>query len=211
MGSWVATSAFQRCALAVLEGIGKRRWGYPPRLMAPVVAQLGAFGALRWFLWNMQRYGRTVKIFGEVRAHLLCVAISLINNCEYCTCAYAYALELAYLQEHGRLFPLGERAISALCGLPPALIRHSLINATQLAGLHTDARWLDRTITLALCEDRQPTDPDDVRIVHLVHMFSRLNLIAIASGITPDEAPTPLNKDKALKLRYAALRATQTA
>ena len=48
------------------------------------------------------------------------------------------------------------------------------------------------------------------RIAHLVYMFSRLNVIAIASGITPDEAPTPLNKDKALKLRYAASRVTQT-
>jgi hypothetical protein len=206
----VATSVLRRCVINVLEGIGERRWGYPPRLMAAVVAQLGAFGALRWFLWNMSRYGRTVKIMGEVRAHLLCLAISLINECVYCTCAYAYALELAYLNEHGRLFPLGERTIRALCGLPPALIRHTLVKATQRAGLHTDARWLDRTITLALCEDRRPTDPDDVRIAHLVYMFSRLNLIAIASGITPDEAPTPLNKDTALKSRYATLRATPT-
>jgi hypothetical protein len=39
-------------------------------------------------------------------------------------------------------------------------------------------------------------------------MFSRLNAIAIAGRIGPDEAPTPLNKNHALKSRYSTLRAT---
>jgi hypothetical protein len=193
-------------ATAMLEGIGERRWGYPPRLMAPAVAQLGPIGALRWFAWNMPRYERTMRALGEVRTHLLCLAISLINDCEYCTHAYAYALELAYLHDNGQLFPLGAQAMGTLRGLPPAVIRHSLVEATQRAGLHIDARWLDRTIEMAVTEDRRPTDPDDVRIAHLVRMFSRLNAIAIAGGITPDEAPTRLNKDNTLKSRYVTLR-----
>lgn len=206
----MGTGALRRCATAMLEAIGERRWGYPPRLMAPAVAQLGPVGALRWFAWNMPRYERTIRTLGEVRTHLLCLAISLVNDCEYCTHAYAYALELAYLDNHGRLFPLGARTIGALRGLPPAVIRHSLVEATQRAGLHVDARWLDRTIEMTITADRRPTDPDDVRIAHLVRMFSRLNAIAIAGRITPDEAPTRLNKDQALKMRYLTMRGGAT-
>jgi hypothetical protein len=206
----MATSAPRRCATAVLESIGERRWGYPPRLMAPAVAELGAVGALRWFAWNMPRYERTVRALGEVRTHLLCLAISLVNDCEYCTYAYAYALELAYLDSYGRLFPLDAQTMGTLRGLPPAVIRHSLVEATQRAGLHVDARWLDRTIEMLVTEDRRPTDPDDVRIAHLVRMFSRLNAIAIAGGITPDEAPTRLNKDRGLKARYLTMRGRST-
>lgn len=203
-------SALRRGATGMLESLGTRRWGYPPRLMAPVVAQLGAVRALCWFGWNMRRYEHTMAVFGPVRTYLLCVAISVINDCEYCTYAYAGALELAYLDEHGRLFPLSEHAINALRGKSPATIRHCLNKATRAAGLRADTWWLNRTITLVLAPDQRPTDPEDVRLCHLVGMFSKLNAIAIASGITPDEAPTPLNKNAALRHRYALLRGNAT-
>ena len=203
-------SVLQRSATGVLESLGTRRWGYPPRLMAPVVEQLGAVRALCWFGWNMRRYERTMRAFGSVRTYLLCVAVSVINNCEYCTYAYAGALELSYLHEHDRLFPLSEHAINALWSKPPATIRHCLVKATWRAGLHSDVWCLNRTITLALASDQRPTDTEDIRLCHLVGMFSKLNAIAITSGITPDEAPTPLNKDAALKSRYALLRGYAT-
>jgi hypothetical protein len=41
-------------------------------------------------------------------------------------------------------------------------------------------------------------------------MFSRLNAIAIAGRITPDEAPTRLNKDHELKMRYLTMRGGAT-
>lgn len=203
----MVSSALERGVTAVLEGVGKRLWGFPPRLMAPIVAQLGPIRALRWFVWNLPRYKRTLKAFGGVRTHLLCVAISLINGCPYCTFGHAYAFELAYLRDHGRLFPLGEHAIGTLRGLAPAMIRHRLVDALRCAGLHTEVRWLDRTIVLALAEDQRPTDRDDVHIAHLVRMFGVLNSVGIASRTAPDEAHSPLNKDDALKLRYARLRA----
>jgi hypothetical protein len=60
---------------------------------------------------------------------------------------------------------------------------------------------------LALEADPRATDTDDVRIAHLVRMFRLMSLIAIGSGISPDGAPTSLNKDLGLKLRYAEMRA----
>lgn len=174
--------------------------------MAPVVSQLGPFRALCWFAGNLPRYERTGREFGPLRTQLLCLAISLVNNCTYCACAYGYALQLTYLREHGRLFPFDERDFAELCGQSAAVVRFRLVRAVQDAGLHADVRYLERVLTLTMQEVPRATDAEDARIVHLVRMFSVLNSIASASGIPPDEAPTPLNKDRTLKLRYAALR-----
>lgn len=146
-------------------------------------------------------------MFGEVRTHLLCLAISLVSGSTYCASCYAHALQLAYLAEHDRLFPLDESTLDELRGVPPAVIRSRLSEATRRAGLHGEVRFLDRAVTLALEADPRATDRDDVRIAHLVRMFRLMSLIAIASGISPDGAPTSLNKDLGLKLRYAEMRA----
>ncbi|MGI9004478.1 MAG: hypothetical protein ACR2GH_22980 [Pseudonocardia sp.] len=203
----MVSSALRRAATAVLEGVGKRLWGFPPHLMAPVVTQLGPLRALGWFAWNMPRYERTLKIFGGVRTHLLCILVSLINGCQYCTFGHSYALELTYLRDHDRLFPLGEHAIGMLRGQQPAMIRYRLVEAMKLAELHDELWWLERTVALALTDDRRPTEPNDVRIAHLVRMFGVLNSVGVASKTAPDEAHDPLNKDSAFKQRYAGLRA----
>jgi len=95
--------------------------------------------------------------FGDLRTHLLCLTISAINNCSYCTVVYASAFQLTYLYEHSRLFPLDEQAIDQLRGLPPSLIRYRLIAAIHQAGLGPHARLLDRAIMLALTEQPRPT------------------------------------------------------
>lgn len=196
----------ERTVTLLLEGTCKLLWGFPPRLLEPTVGQLGAGAALRWFARNMPRYERTLAAYGEIRTHLLCLAISLVNGCQYCTYGHGYALQLAYLREHGRLFPLGELELQRLCGLPPAAIRHDLVGATQRAALHTDTRHLERVLTLTLTEDPQPTDEDDLRLIHLVRMFETLNSVGVSQKVEPDQAHSPLNKDYALKRRYDALR-----
>ncbi|WP_028927881.1 hypothetical protein [Pseudonocardia acaciae] len=187
--------------------MGIHLWGFPPRLMAPIVVQLGPVRALAWVVWNMPRYQRTLKRFGPVRTHLICTAVSLVNGCPYCGSGHGYAFELAYLHEYGWLFPLGRYDMIMLCGRPPGLIRHRMVAATQAAGLHPEVRWLERAIELTVAEDGRPTDVDDVRISHLVRMFGVLNSVGIADGTEPDQAHSPLNKDRVLKLRYAGLRA----
>jgi alkylhydroperoxidase family enzyme len=203
----MASSALKRVVTVVLERLGMHLWGFPPRLMAPIVVQLGPLRALAWFAWNMPRYERTLKEFGAVRTHLICTAISLVNGCRYCGYGHGYALQLAYLREHHRLFPLSEHTMGLLRGLPPGVIRHRMAGAAQRAGLHSEVRWVERAIALTLADDRRPTDDDDVRISHLVRMFGVLNSVGISDDTEPDQAHTPLNKDRALKQRYARLRA----
>ncbi len=153
----------------------------------------------------MPRYERTLKVHGGLRTHLMAVAISLVNGCQYCTFGHAYAFELHYLREHARLFPLDENDVEQLLGLPPAVIRARLVEALQRAGLHGEVRWLDRAIALAI-GDARPSDQDEVRVAHLVRMFRVLNSVGIARRVRPDQAHDPLNKDARLKLRYARLR-----
>jgi alkylhydroperoxidase family enzyme len=203
----MAPSALERGATAILEALGRRLWGFPPRLMAPIVAELGPLRALGWFARNMPRYERTMARIGEVRTHLLCVAISLLNGCPYCTYGHGYALGLAFLQDYGQLFPLDEAELDALVGARPALIRYRLVRAAQQAGLHVDALWLDRTITMALAPDHRPIEPAEIPLAHLIDMFAVLNHVGITSRTPPDQAHSPLNKNLPLKLRYATLRA----
>ncbi len=194
---------------AMLEGLGYQMWGVTPRLMAPTVAQLGPLRALRWFAWNMPRYLRTLRAFGGLRTHLVGAAISLINGCPYCTYGEAYAFQLIHLRERGFLFPLDEHGMGQLCGKPPAVIRNRLVEALQHAGLHAEVPALDRAIELTIAPDLRPTERDDIRLVHLVRMLGSMNSIGIANGVqqASGEALDSVNKDSALKQRYAGLRA----
>ena len=73
------------------------------------------------------------------------------------------------------------------------------------AGLHTEAVWVDRTLSFAAGE-QQPIDDAEARLAHLVRMISEMNRIANATGAEPDGAQDPINKDVALKARHAELR-----
>lgn len=201
----MASRWLERRVTAVLEGIGERLWGFPPRLMAPITEQLGPLRALRWFLWNMPRYERTLKVHGGLRTHLMAIAVSLVNGCSYCTFGHGYAFQLIYLRDHGRLFPLDEYELGKLLGQRPGVIRGRLVEALRCAGLHGEIRWLDRAVALAT-GDARPTDPDEVRVAHLVRMFRVLNSVGITRGVDPDEAHDPTNKDDDLRLRYDRLR-----
>ncbi|MGI9001428.1 MAG: hypothetical protein ACR2GH_07145 [Pseudonocardia sp.] len=156
----------------------------------------------------MPRYERTLKILGGLRTHLLGTAISLINGCSHCTYADVYAFQLIYLRERGAVFPLDEHEVGQLCGQAPAVIRNHLIKALKQADLYSEVWWLNRTIELTLAEDRRPTEADDIRLAHLVRMIGVLNSVGIASQTPPDEAHDRVNRDDALKLRYAGLRAS---
>jgi hypothetical protein len=196
----------ERTATRILEGIGTRLWGFAPRLMATIVAEKGAGPALGWFVQNMPRYERTLAAFGPIRTHILCAYVSLLRGCPYCTFGHALALELHYLKERDRLFPLDEQAIVALARLDPGVARQRLGAVLEEAALGEECAFLDR-MKAALDGKIERPEGDDARIVHLVEMFAVLNACGIKGDVEPDEAHDPINKDKALKERYAAMRA----
>jgi hypothetical protein len=195
-----------RTATNILEGLGTRLWGFAPRLMATIVGELGPLPALAWFVRNMPRYERTLARFGGLRTHLVCSYISLLRGCPYCTMGHARAFELLFLKERGELFPLDEEAILALHRLDPGTIRERLGEALAKAGLGDELAVLDRAKAVM---DGQVASPrgDDARLDHLTKMFAVLNTCGIKGAVQPDEAHDPINRDVALKARYAALRA----
>lgn len=188
----------------LLESVGRRLWGFAPRLM-PVIAQhLGGVGALAWFARNMPRYEGTLGALGPIRTHLLCTAISLTNGCPYCTHGHAHAFELHYLRERGVLFPLSEREIVDLARLDAITLRARWKEALEQGALPDEVGPFERLC--ALLDGAAADQPDDARLAHLITMFAVLNTCGVEGNVEPDEAHDPINKDTSLRQRYADLR-----
>lgn len=203
----MAERGLDRFAVRVLEGLGKQLWGFPPRLMGPIVSQLGATQALGWFLRNMPRYERTLRILGPLRTHLICTLISLHNGCRYCSFGHLYAVELIYLDQRGRLFPVDARSVSEWVDLKPHELRRRMVQVLQQADLHGEVLWVGPALALAN-GSQPPVDAQEARIAHLASMFRVLNDVGIEGRVEPDEAHDPLNKNLGLKERHHALRAS---
>ncbi|WP_214406626.1 hypothetical protein [Pseudonocardia lacus] len=194
-------------AVRVLQHLGRRRWGFPPEIMHPLVQHLGPVRALRWTLRASRHYDRAMRALGPLRGHLACVAVSLVNGCRYCAHGHAYALELHHLNNRDRLFPESAETVAGWAGLPRNEVRSRLRDALMRADLHVELIWVDRALDLA--DGGQPIDDEEARIAHLVSVLDTLNAVGIAGSPPFDEAHDPLNKDTRLKTRLAALRAAE--
>ena len=71
--------------------------------------------------------------------------------------------------------------------------------------MHADVQHVARLF--ALTAGDPPNDADDARTLHLARMFAVLNHCGVDGRIEPDEAHSPINKDQALRARYADARA----
>lgn len=190
----------------LLAAMCRVMWGFAPRMIPHIVRRLGPGHSVVWFALNMPRLLWTMHILGPLRTHLAAVAISLHNGCTYCAYGHAFALELIYLRDRGRLFPVDARTLATWQDLPTRELAQRLRRVLQEAGLHAETLWVDRSLALAAGTSR-PVDADEARIAHLVRMLGRMNRIAVEAGVEPDEAQNPINKDHGLKNRYTELRA----
>lgn len=196
----------ERVVVRLFEFAVRALWGFTPRVMEFVVADLGPGPAVRWMTAHMPRYQRTLSVLGPVRTHLACLVVSLLNGCRYCAFGQAYALELLYLRERGVLFPVDAAALAEWVDLPVEEQRSRLRAVLEEAGMHSEVVWAGRVLDLA-SGTHPPIDATETRIAHLVEMIGQLNRVGIAHGIAPDEAHDPVNKDAALRARCAELRA----
>lgn len=202
----MAGRTLDRAVVRAVEVTVRALWGFTPRVMEHLVADLGPLRALRFMVTHMPRYQRTLQVLGPLRTHLACLAISLVNGCRYCAFGQAYALELLHLRDRGTLFPADAHTLSTWTGLPAEELRGRLHQVLEEAGRHAEVLWVDRTLDLA-AGAQQPIDAEEARIAHLVVMIGQLNRVGVAHDIVPDEAHDPVNKDTALRTRLAELRA----
>jgi hypothetical protein len=195
----------KRLAVRGLEALCRAMWGFPPRIIGLVVDHMGPLRAIGWFGAHMPRFLVTRVVLGPVRVHLACIVVSLRNGCGYCAYGHVYALELLYLHEYGRLFPIDATALDEWYGLDARTLRVRLRTALAAAGLHKEAIWVDRVVALA--EGTQtPVDAAEARLAHVIRMADTASRIAAAADAAPDEAHDPINKDAEVKARHAALR-----
>jgi hypothetical protein len=201
----MAEGKLERLITRAIWAMCRALWGFSPRMIPHIVHRMGPLRSLVWFAANFPRYLWTLRVLGPVRFHLACIAISLHNNCTYCAFGHAYALELVYLRDRDRLFPLDARTLAGWLDLEPRELERRLHGVLHEAGLQVEALWMDRT--LALAGGRQaPMDEVEARLAHLVRMLGTINKIAVECRVEPDEAQNPVNKDALIKARYAELR-----
>ncbi len=195
-------------AIFLLEALGDHLWGFKPNLMADFVHQQGALPALFWFAKNMPLYERILEEWGPISTHLLAAALSTLNGCQYCTHGHAYALELHYLQQNDKLFPLSKGEIVELHRFTEEDILERLEQALIEADLFEEILPLKRLAELR--QDRSlAATASDADLLHLIQMFDTLNACAITSNTPTDSAHDPIGKDRALRDRYTALRRAQ--
>jgi hypothetical protein len=199
----------KRATTWVLTAIGRRKWGMATVLMPAVVDNLGPVRAIVWAVRNLRQYERTIADLGGVRAHLMFTMASMINGCAYCTYANGRAFELHYFAEHGKLFPLDEQEFVSVSALPDADAAGRLEAALEEAGLGGEVATYRRIYALKL-EGAEPR-PDDRYLLHAIQFFDVLNTCAIESRAALDDAHDRINKDEALKRRYAEARLRERA
>jgi alkylhydroperoxidase family enzyme len=180
-------------------------WGFTPNVMPAMVEQMGQLRAARWFLANFPRFLVTYYVLGSIRTHLAALTISLHNGCNYCANGRIRALELIYLRDHGRLFPLDARTVEGWHDLDAREIGARLRTVLEEAGLHAEVMWVDTTLAL-VAGDAEPVDSTEARIAHLCRMVGRMNAIAIETCVPLDGPHDSVNKDTALKERLALLQ-----
>jgi hypothetical protein len=195
----------KRASVALLQGFTKVLWGHPPLLLEEIVDHLGGAGALAWFANSLPRYESLMKAWGPLRMHLLCTEASLLNGCSYCTHAHAYAFQLHYFKREGRLFPIDEHAMIALREKDDAVLRATWKAALAQAGLEQEQELFDRLWRIKF-EGEPPSDEVGAGISHILKMFQMLNFCGISAQTPFDHAHDPVNKDQALKTKYAEAR-----
>ena len=195
----------KRTSVAILQGLTTMLWGHPPLLLPEIVEHLGGAGALSWFLKNLPRYESLMKVWGPLRTHLLCIEASLVNGCSYCTYAHAYAFQLHYFKREGRLFPIDEHGMVALRESDDDALRARWQEALTEAGLDEEQKLFDRLWRIKF-EGEPASDKVGAGIRHILNMFEMLNFCGVIAQTPFDHAHDPINKDEALKKKYAEAR-----
>ncbi len=194
----------KRAATWILTAIGRHKWGMVAVIMPSIVDHLGPAGALLWIARNMPEYERALVELGPLRANFLCCVASILNGCAYCTYAHGRAFELHFFAERGELFPLDEQELVSLASLSDDEVAQRLGAALEEASLREEMTLYRRLYALKL-GGAEP-GPGDRYLVHAIKMFDVLNRCAIESRVAIDEAHDGINKDDALKARYAEAR-----
>ncbi|MEM9089178.1 MAG: hypothetical protein AAGC93_10580 [Cyanobacteria bacterium P01_F01_bin.53] len=201
-------SPIKKITVFLLETLGDQLWGFKPNLMRAFVSQQGARRSLCWFAKNMPKYERTLEAWGPIRTHLVATAVSTLNGCAYSTVGHAYALQLHYLKNTDRLFPLTSAEIFRLHTLSEPEFLERWEQVLNQAGLGQEIFPLQRMVELRRNRGLAVTKGDR-NMLHLITMIEDLNVCGVSDNVRSDQAHDPINKNRAIRDRYAALRNSQ--
>jgi hypothetical protein len=194
-----------RLVIWILLTITGKKWGLRAVLMPVIVRQLGPFGALRWASKNIPKYEKAADEMGMMRGNLAFTIASLLNGCAYCVYAHGCAFELYYFQKYDKLFPLSDHELLNLIPLTDDDVKGKLERALVEAGIGEEVAIFHRLFELKF-EGAEPKTAEDHHLVHAIGMYDFLNYCAISSQAALDDIHDKINRDTALKIRYAEAR-----
>jgi hypothetical protein len=197
--------AMRRIVTWVLLAITGKKWGLRAVLMPVIVRQLGPFAALRWASKNIPKYEKAAEEMGMMRGNLAFTLASLLNGCAYCVYAHGCAFELYYFQKYDKLFPLSDHELLNLIPLTDDDVKGRLEQALIDAGIGEEVALFHRLFALKF-EGAEPQTAEDHHLVHAIGMYDFLNYCAISSQSALDDIHDKINRDEALKIRYAEAR-----
>lgn len=195
----------KRIAVSMLEFVGKTLWGFRPNLMKDIVEIQGAWKSIVWFVKKMPGYEKIFKEWGPERVHLLAVTISSISGCPYCTYGHALSFQLYFFNNRNTLFPIDEFEMKDFNGMEEQQIVDTLNRLCDETNLLEQKKDIKRFLELK-GNHEIAKDKYDYQIIHLIELFAVLNFCGIKGGTIPDQAHTPINKDRALFKRYRQAR-----
>lgn len=193
-------------SIKILEFIGSFLWGFRPNLMKDIVEIHGGWKSIVWFAKNMPKYEKIKKKIGSERTHLLAVAISGINGCQYCTYGHALSFHLHYFKNKNQLFPIDEHEMMKFNTKNEQQIVEALNSAFDSINLVQEKEDLHRLIDLKN-DPKLAASEHDHRINHLVKMFGFLNTCGVKNQTLPDMAHDPINKNSELYEQYQKAKA----
>ncbi|MEL6938677.1 MAG: hypothetical protein AAFO84_05735 [Cyanobacteria bacterium J06598_1] len=201
-------SPFRAPAIFLIEAFFEQLWGFKPNFIRPFIHQKGAVRSLFWCGKNMLKYEGTLEKWSPLRTHLSAMTVSALNACPYTVFGHALAVELLYLKQTGRLFPLTEGDLVQLCGRSEEEIMSALEQALIEADLSSEILGLYRLVELRRSPEMAATEQDR-DWVHLNRMFATLNTSAVKSRVSQDQAHDSINKDRGMRDRYFTQRKTE--
>lgn len=206
----------ERLALRGIHALSRAFAGYRAPFLDEVVRQYGLRGAMARLRRAQEIADLLEAELGERDGHLLIGFASLWNGCLFCTIGHIHAANLAHFRDTGELFPLDEddlrRAIvrnddaELLAQIRGSLARHPALAARFERQYHLKSGEVPHPSLLPGAGPSASREDDLLALA--ITTYDWLNHCSLLSeGDGELVALSPLQRDRALRGRYAAARA----
>jgi hypothetical protein len=201
-----------RIGIAVMGRVSAWSFGHRSPVVEEFVRTFGLRHAVRYMRdIGAVTDGLTAR-YGPVTSQTLQSIGAMWNGCLYCARGHLYTANLYCLRDTGALFPLDERDLGAWFRTDEDALLGALLDQLEGAAFGELRGALDRQHQLR-DGPLDPATPDDDLLLGLHHAWALVNecSITVSLDLEMHAHTREMERDRALKRRYAELRAAERA